>query len=569
MLKKLNKMKIGRRLKVSFRQIIIIFGLLSAMVIAIMLYTLDDYAKILDNYAYPQGDIALAMNESAEIRSASRGIVGYDSDELIESMQKQHEESVTNFEDYLEKIRPTMVTKAGLACMDEIDKAWSEYKQSDEEVIKVGATTDTEQSLKAQQMMLNEAAPKYQALDNALQKLMSVNVSVGKSERAKLKTIIFCSFLVIIIVIIFAIIYSNRISKVIAQSIEKPLHALRDRFVTFAKGDIESPLPVVESEDEIAELVGSVSAMSDRIRIIIKDSGRLLNEMAGGNFVIETDCKEQYMGAFSTLLDGIRKMNIEMSGTIKGVGDAAEQVLTGSSSLARAAQSVAEGATDQAATVQEMQVTIEELSNGVKTTADELENAYNEAHKYAETAETSRRDMESMMDAMAAISETSQKIGEIIVQIEDIASQTNLLSLNASIEAARAGEAGKGFAVVADQIRNLAEQSAQSAVDSKALIEAAVHEVEEGNKNAAKASESLTEVVDGIQKVAESAKKMKEISLEQSQGMEQADIAIEKIADVVQNNSAAAQETSATSEELTAQATALSEMVSVFRFRQG
>lgn len=568
MLKNLNAMKIGRRLKVSFRQVILIFGILSALIIVVMLYTLNSYANILDNYAYPQGDIALAMNESAEVRAATRGIVGYDSDGLIDSMQQQHDEAVTKFEEYLEKIRPTMVTKDGLACMDAIDKAWEEYKKVDAGVIKVGATTDTEKSLQAQQMMSDEAAPKYEALDSALEELMSVNIALGNAERAQLKRVIFCSLIAIVVVIIFAVFYSDKITKKITKSIEKPLHELKERFVTFAEGDIDSPLPVVESEDEIAELVGSVTQMAMRIKAIIRDSGRMLNEMAEGNFAIETECEDQYMGAFDTLLAGMMKMNHQIDTTIRGVNEASEQVLTGSTNLEQAAQSVAEGATDQAATVQEMQATIAELNNGIRATADELENAYKEASRYADVAESSRGDMEAMMNAMARISETSQKIGEIIVQIEDIASQTNLLSLNASIEAARAGEAGKGFAVVADQIRNLAEQSAKSAVDSKSLIEAAIHEVEEGNKNAAKAADSLKEVVDGVQKVAGSAKKMKEISLEQSNGMEQADIAVEKIAEVVQNNSAAAQETSATSEELTAQATTLSGMVSVFKLRE-
>lgn len=164
MFKKLNKMKIGARLKKSFRQIILIFGILSALVVVIMLYTINNYGTILDNYAYPQGDIAMAMNESAEVRAASRGIVGYDSDSLIESMKEQHEQAVKSFEEYLEKIRPTMITKEGTACMDAIDKAWAEYKEVDAKVIEVGATTDTAKSLQAQRMMTDEAAPKYQAL---------------------------------------------------------------------------------------------------------------------------------------------------------------------------------------------------------------------------------------------------------------------------------------------------------------------------------------------------------------------------------------------------------------------
>ena len=561
MFKKLNKMKIGARLKKSFRQIILIFGILSALVVVIMLYTINNYGTILDNYAYPQGDIAMAMNESAEVRAASRGIVGYDSDSLIESMKEQHEQAVKSFEEYLEKIRPTMITKEGTACMDAIDKAWAEYKEVDAKVIEVGATTDTAKSLQAQQMMTDEAAPKYQALDDALQKLMALNISLGNAKRAQLRTVMIAALTIIIIVIAVSTIYSNSLSVAISKSIEKPLNELKDRFITFAEGDIDSPLPTVESEDEIKELVSGVSAMSDRIRVIIKDSGRMLNEMSEGNFAIDTECEEVYTGAFTDLLTGIRKMNEEIDTTVRGVDDASGQVLTGSTNLAEAAQSLAEGATDQAASVEEMQATINELTSGIKTTAEELGTAYDEAYKYAEIAEGSRGDMEVLVQAMSRINETSEKIGAIITQIEDIASQTNLLSLNASIEAARAGEAGKGFAVVA-------EQSAKSAVDSKALIEAAIHEVGDGNMYAEKASTSLREVVDGIQAIADSAKKIKEISIEQADSMEQVEATAERIAEVVQNNSAAAQETSATSEELTAQATTLSGMVSVFKLRQ-
>lgn len=430
-----------------------------------------------------------------------------------------------------------MITKEGTACMDAIDKAWAEYKEVDVKVIEVGATTDTAKSLQAQQMMTDEAAPKYQALDDALQKLMDLNISLGNAERAQLRTIMIVALTIIIIVIAVSTIYSNSLSVTISKSIEKLLNELKDRFITFAEGDIDSPLPTVESEDEIKELVSGVSAMSE------------------GNFAIDTECEEVYTGAFTDLLTGIRKMNEEIDTTVRGVDDASGQVLTGSTNLAEAAQSLAEGATDQAASVEEMQATINELTSGIKTTAEELGTAYDEAYKYAEIAEGSRGDMEVLVQAMSRINETSEKIGAIIIQIEDIASQTNLLSLNASIEAARAGEAGKagkGFAVVADQIRNLAEQSAKSAVDSKALIEAAIHEVGDGNMYAEKATTSLREVVDGIQAIADSAKKIKEISIEQADSMEQVEATAERIAEVVQNNSAAAQETSATSEELTA-----------------
>ena len=491
----------------------------------------------------------MAMNYAAEVRSSTRGTVGYDSDEYINQMKEQHEEAIKNFDAKIEDIRTTMVTKEGKECMSAIDKAWKEYKQIDETVIEKGATTDDAQSLEAQKMMFDELAPKYEALDKTLKNLMSIIVLI----------------VIIVIVCVIVAVYSTRLAVKISNGIEKPLNELGERFITFAKGDLDSPMPVVETEDEIVELVKNVEDMAKRIHIIIEDAGRMLNEMAEGNFVVSTEYEEQYTGAFNALLLGMRNMNRQIDSTMKGVNDASEQVLAGSENLAQASQSVAEGATDQAAAVEELQATIDELSNGIRATADELDESYKEAYKYAEFAEHSRTDMTAMMTSMQRISETSEKIGDIIAQIEDIASQTNLLSLNASIEAARAGEAGKGFAVVADQIRNLAEQSAQSAVDSKALIEASVHEVDEGDRNATRVSESLNEVVVGVHTVAENAKKMKAISLNQAESMDQADLATAKIAEIVQNNSAAAQETSATSEELTAQATALSGLVSKFR----
>lgn len=568
MIKKLNGMRIGKRLESSFKQLILIFGILLVIAIAAMLYISNDYTNILNDYAYPQGDIALAMKGAAEVRAATRGAVGYDQEAQINQMLDQHEAAVTNFESQLEEVRSSMVTKQGEDAMDAIDKAWAEYKEADAQAIELGATTDAAKSQEAQEMMFGEVAAKYQTLENALTDLMNINIALGSTERSRLRILIFSVLGISIAIVILAVGYAMKLSGAITRSIEKPLTELKDRFVTFAEGDLDSAFPEAKAEDEIKDLIDSTTRMAERINIIIKDSGRILNEMAQNNFAVHTEHEEEYKGAFAPLLTGLRQMNHQIDKTIRGVRDTAEQVLGGAANLAQAAQSVAEGATDQAATVEEMQATIDELSGGIKKTAEELEASYNEAYKYASVAENSRKDMETMLETVNRISDTSKKIGEIIEQMEDIASQTNLLSLNASIEAARAGEAGKGFAVVADQIRNLAEQSAKSAVDSKALIEAAVQEVEEGNQNAVKASESLKQVVDGVESVAQNAKTMKDKSLKQAESMKQADEAVAKIAEVVQNNSAVAEQTSATSEELNAQATTLSDMVSVFSLRE-
>ena len=186
---------------------------------------------------------------------------------------------------------------------------------------------------------------------------------------------------------------------------------------------------------------------------------------------------------------------------------------------------------------------------------------------YAKKADDSREQMTELVSAMNRIDETSKKIENIISDIENIASETNLLSLNAAIEAARAGEAGRGFAVVAEQIRKLAEQSAQSAVDTRTLIEGSLREVDDGNLAAESAAGAIEEVVEGIKNIAEASNRLSETLNEQAKAMNQAEAGVNQISEVVQSNSAAAQESSATSEELSAQATTLSDLVGRFTLR--
>ena len=360
---------------------------------------------------------------------------------------------------------------------------------------------------------------------------------------------------------------SLKISKQISDGISLPLNALGARFKDFAVGDVSSEFPEVTTKDEISEMMEEASEMANKLGLIVHDITYLCDEMSQGNFRLRTTCEDAYVGEFNEILMAIRNMNRNMSTALREVGEAAEQVSAGSDNLAQASQDLAEGATDQAASVQEMLATMETISEGIHMSAGKMDGAYNEAKKCAEMAQLSREEMSNMVDSMNRISDTSKKIEDIISQIESIASQTNLLSLNASIEAARAGDAGRGFAVVADEIRDLADQSAKSAVDTRALVANTLFEIEQGNNAAIRTSQVLDEVVESISSIAEQSKLLSEIAVQQAEAMEQADAGIERISEVVQSNSAASEESSATSEELSAQAMAMNELVLRFQLR--
>lgn len=561
----LKEMRIKKRLEITFRVILLMTSSVAIIGILFILYMNSQYSHTLEYYAFPQGDIGLAMNELAEVRSATRAVIGYEEQYAIDAAMEQHDVSVAELEQYMTQIKSTMVTKEGHEAYAEIEAALAKYYEVEEEVLALGATTDPELCKQAQKMALNDLTDVYDAADATFTSLMDVNVQKGDSSHVRLEImeVIILGFMIAILVVI--VLVARQLGGSIAKGIEKPLNEMEHRLKTFAEGDLTSPFPIIDTKDEIADMIEEAHIMSDRLNRIIEDIGYQMDEMAEGNFAVRTKMEEKYSGDFIKVLAAIRKMKSEMSKTLTEVDEAAKQVSSGSTNLAEAAQALAEGATDQAASIEEIQATVDGLVENVNKTTQQVEDSRVEASRYAEEAEKSRVQMEAMMAAMDRINATSSQIQNIIGEIEDIAEQTNLLSLNAAIEAARAGEAGRGFAVVADQIGNLAAQSAKSAVDTRALIEGSMQEVEEGNKVALMAEKALKEVVEGVKNIAEASKKLSERSQEQAEAMEQVGVGITKISEVVQSNSATAQETSATSQQLAAQSFTMSDLVGRFK----
>ena len=564
MLKNLSKLKIEKRLSKSFTLVSLIASIAAVIGLIALIITTTQYSSALKNYGFAQGDIGKALVTFADTRAATRGIIAYQQKDLIDSTKTIHDAKKQKFLDYMTTVEETMTSDEEKAAYQEAETQLEKYWTLEDKVIKAGATTDAESSIEAQKTESGDLNELYDEVYAQLAKIMDLKVTEGDALSEMLTILSAVMIGLMAIVIIGASVVAKTLGTKIAKTIAEPLTKLADRFALFTQGDFTSPYPETETQDEVSNIVAGARKMSEDIGLILNDVAYLMNEMANGNYAVRTEHTERYVGEFSKLIEAIRGMNRQMDSTIHHIEEAAEQVSAGSGNLADAAQALAEGATDQAAAVEELQATFANITEGVHVTAKHVEDSYQQAQKYAEVADNSHNEMNSMISAMTKISETSKKIESIISEIEDIASQTNLLSLNAAIEAARAGEAGKGFAVVAEQIRKLAEQSAQSAVDTRELIESSINEVEEGNRIADNAAASLEEVVAGIKNIAEASKQLSEISERQAEAMTQAESGINQISEVVQSNSATAEETSATSEELSAQATTLSDLIGYF-----
>lgn len=527
----------------------------------------SQYEHAMSSYGFSQGDIGKAMVTFSEARSSLRAVISYKSTTEINSEKKEYQTKKQLFDTCLSEVEKSMVTKEGKESYANIVSKLDDYWNMSDSILKIASTSDPAACENAQKQEYEVLGPKYDELYNDMKELMDLNVNMGDDLEDILFVIKIVLGVLVLVIIGGSIMTSKRIGAKIADQIEKPVADLAERLKKFAQGDLDSPFPEQNNEDEIAFMNDVAKKMAANLNLIISDLSRLMSLMADGNFAISTEIEDKYVGKFVELLESIRNMNRKMDSTLRHVEESAEQVTAGSENLAQSAQDLAEGATEQAGAVEQLQATMSTITEQVADTVNNLNDTSRKAESYAKSADSSKTDMRELMEAMQRISETSKKIENIISDIESIASQTNLLSLNAAIEAARAGEAGKGFAVVAEQIRMLADESAKSAVDTRTLIEGALNEIEEGNQVAQKAADSMETVVQGINDISDTSKMLSENSNQQIAALREAEKGIEQISEVVQSNSAASEECSATSEELSAQAEAMNEMTAQFVLR--
>ena len=350
-----------------------------------------------------------------------------------------------------------------------------------------------------------------------------------------------------------------------ATKITKPLEMLNDTAQQLAEGNLQVELNV-ESDDEIGELADSIGKTVTRLKEYINyidEIAYVLGRMADGKLVNEL--KYSYDGEFRKVKDALVNISESMIDVMQNINGSAQQVGAGSDELAKAAQSLAEGAESQSVAVEELLATAVAVAEQVEENKNDAEMSAIHTNEVTAMMEVSQQQMDRMRGAMNNIQEASNKVVGIIKTIEDIADQTNLLSLNASIEAARAGEVGRGFAVVAGEIGNLANESARAVNTTRDLINVSLEEIRKGNALVDDVVNSLSQAVEKVEEVNGMIQKTAENAVMQMESMNQIKHGVQEMSQGIQDNSAMAEETSATSEELAAQVITLNELVGKFK----
>ena len=559
----LKNMKIGKKLLLSFLLTAVVSSTAGVFGIVTASSLNAGYRDALVNYGFAQGEVGRFNAEFAHSRSSLKDTVLYTDEKNIQNAIDKVNQVNSNVNQYLAAMQKSMVSTQEMAYYNNIKSEYSDYLQAENKALALAKANKNEEAFS---VIKSEGTPLANKVQANVDSLIKLQVSTGNQLAAKLSSQEEKSNLAILAVVLISFIISAFIAVKISRSISRPVGEMADAAEKMAAGHLDVQVHV-DSTNEIGRLASSFSKSAASIREYIAEITKILGRVEHGDLTLEKADLE-YVGDYAALKDSYFGILKSLNKTLGEISEAAEQVTNGSEEISGASQALAQGATEQASSVEELSATITEISAQVKNNAELAVSANENIMSAQSKIETSNRYMEELVASMSQISDSSSQIENIIKTIDDLAFQTNILSLNAAVEAARAGDAGKGFSVVADEVRSLAGKSAEAARSTAVLIQNSIREVKDGARIADETAKSLLEAVEGTKTVSEMVDKISIASTRQSDQIGQITLGVSQISSVVQTNSATAEESAAASEEFSAQAKAMKQLISEFRLKE-
>ena len=441
--------------------------------------------------------------------------------------------------------------------------AWEKYRGASDEILQLSREGKQQEASKLMTGEVYEAYKSFSKKLTILRDKFQVELDQAKTM-ANVCTVII--FIVIVAAGLAIAVVTTMIGKIITNSITEPVKQIDAAVASLRKGELSNvEMLTYESEDELGDTIRNLKEAMGILADYVSEISVEVKAIAQGDLTRNGDDITDFLGDFSELKTSLLYILKRFNSTLTEISNLAEQVSSNSSEVENASKSLADGATEQAGVIEELNATIDTVVDMAEDTAKETQNASARVKASANKANEEKEKMNELLTEMEHITEISKEIGNIITDIEDIASQTNLLSLNASIEAARAGEAGKGFAVVADQIGKLAADSAKSAVNTRDLIDKTLVEIEKGNTITRTTADAFNQIIADMESFAELAENTMEKANSQAESLEQIGQGIEQLSGVVQGNAASSEENTAISINLAEGAAKMHDRVNIFK----
>ena len=557
-----------RNLKIRLKLYVLIgvalFGLLIIGGVSFILMSrMNSMASDISTSWLPSINVARDMSATiSNIRLNELGYLTAISEEVEKSslqyLQSEKEDMNTLLAEYGE-----MIDEEELDFYNNAMNIWKQYDQADEEMMALARQGRMEE---ARAVLEGECVDLYNSLNSAFNDIIVYNTEGSEDATEESFFLYRIAIVIMLAVIIATILMGVYFSLIVVRLIKTPVSEIADAAIKMAEGDLDVKISYT-SEDELGVLAVQVGRLIRKLQVIIDDENKFLARMAEGDFTVDSICEEEYTGAFAPLLVSFHGIAEKLNDTMQQISQSSAQVAGGAEQLSEGAQDLAQGATQQASSVQELAAAMDMISDKVKQTAANARQADEAAGRISTEMDESNKKMQQMIQAMDDISTGSREIGKIIETMEDIVSQTNILALNAAVEAARAGTSGKGFAVVAEEVRKLANESAEASKNISVLIANSLRVVENGTKIVDDTAQSLQQALNGVNEMADVIGQISEASNDQAESISQIMTGIDQISSVVQTNSATAEESAAASEELSSQSQLMRRLVERFKLK--